>query len=53
LELIPSEFLAMSPKEFWRLYYAKVDRNKREAGRLADGDIDDLLAMLKDHKSNE
>jgi hypothetical protein len=40
----------MAPKEFWRLYYAKIDRMKREAGQLTDGDLDDLIELLKQHK---
>lgn len=53
LEVAPSEFWRLSPREFWLIYYGKVDRSKREAGKLTDSDIEELKQLLEQHQDDE
>ena len=45
--------MAMTPQEFWRLYYSKIDRNTRSAGKLTADDAEELLEMLNKSKAED
>lgn len=43
----------MSPREFWIIYYGKVDRNPKNLNKPTDEQYDEMLELLKKSRNGE